>query len=1346
MPRSGKRKQGEGQVLKGPSPEPKQTIQIGSVNTKTLLVDCEINGTQVKAIVDCGSPICLLSDSIFRKMGVTGELDEVQTKIVGAEGSQLEIRGSMILDLTIQGVIAKQLFFICNNLKQRALIGLDFLRDQGCTLDFSSGTLCVGKNKIKLADEPCGGVQRVSMPETITLQPGRKVDVKCKVKNADSEGTQGVLEPLAAFHERFPVAVPCAVSYVSGGSTPVRFYNYSCKPVVIYKGTSVGEFCPTAGEGETLVTARCYRIESHKEGQGTEKMECNSLTCEVDSDDHNVVEEMKLFFPIENDELSEEQKLKVWKIFAKHSQAVSRGPQDIGHCVGAQLRINTGSAPPTKLPLRRYSPEQERFICEETQKLLNGDVIEPSTSPWSAQVVLASKKDGTYRFCLDFRKLNLVTVKEHFPIPKIEDMIDALAGAKYFSTLDLISAYHAFEIHPTDREKTAFSTKQGHWQWKRVPFGLCNAAPFFVRQIASLLTGMTWIELLAFFDDVLVFSPTFEKHCSSLDRTLSLIEQAGLKVKPAKCHILPTSIPFVGHMLSSQGVSADPEKVSVVRTWPPPTNLSELRAFVGKVGYYRKFIPNFASVASPLFKLEEKGKKFVWSQECQKSFEKLKEALCEAPVLAFPNFDLPFILDTDASTTGIAAVLSQVQDGTERPIAYAAKSLNKSQRKWPTTKIEMLALKFGTETFYPYLINRKFTARLDHRSLVWLHNFKNPRPQEARWIEYLQQFDMEIEHRPGHLHCNADGLSRRPWPGAVCEQTENTEPEDNFVRVISATSTKVGTIGSEDTTTQYTIKGWWSDNHLKEKQAKDWHLSKVLCWLAKGEKPTRGKMQGADRQTWSLWSQFGRFVLSNGLLYREWTKKKTGRVSRQLCIPYDLRAEVLRELHDHCGHLSTQKTLEQVRKRFYWFDHARDIEIYCRSCHTCGSRNGPIPRPRAPMVSIKSGYPLERIQIDILGPLPETDVGNKYVAVVVDTYTKWPEAYALENQEAETVAQVVVDNFICRFGCPVGVLSDQGRNFESKVFRGLCNMIESAKQRTTPYHPQCDGGAERLIRTITNIVAKLAEEHKQWDEYLPKVLMSLRASVHETTGFSPSMLMFGRELRLPLDTLRGEPPFVQPADYPAYIARQREILRETAQIAEENRQKKLVHQKDVYDARCRDNISPYRVGDLVWLEEKAVPKGLCRKFHKPWTGPWKVVKVISDITYRIQREGAKSAYQRQQMRVVVHFNRLKPYILRPQDLEALSSEEQSHVDGNDCESCSDGGGSEMDETADLVEGTDDLSLGESSGPDNISVNEDPTEDSVSGETTNATPLPQRTRRTMRRRRAPTWITSGDYVV
>ena len=1085
----GKLPQGGGQVVnvsRSPPGDQVPVIRISSIQPNVLLLDCKIQGVPVSAVVDCGSPICILSSDVFNHIGFGDTLGRVGSKVVGAEGSQLNILGTVELDIAVDGIKAKQLFYICDNLKQSALLGMDFLRDNGCVVDFNGGTLHAGDTQVKLKDEPSWEVHRVSLVDTVTIQPDQKVDLVCEVKGANLEGIQGVLEPMDRFFQRFPIAVPSTLSLVSKGSVPVRFYNYSDQPVTIYKNTSVGEFCPAVERGQTIPTARNYRIETILDDSNKGTLNCNMLSFEAEPN-WDTVDEMKKLFPIDNDQITEDQKLNVWRIIAKHCKAVSRGPHDIGHCTKAQLRINTGSAPSSRLPLRRFSPAQEKYISEETQRLLERDVIEPSTSPWSAQVVLASKKDGSYRYCVDFRRLNCVTVKEHYPVPRVEDMIDTLAGAKFFSTLDLISAYHAFEIHPDDREKTAFSTKQGHWQWKRVPFGLCNVAPFFVRQIASLLAGMTWEELLAFFDDVLVFSPTFAKHCESLDRALTLIEEAGLKVKPEKCRILPQRVPFVGHILSAQGVSTDPEKVSAVKSWPPPTNLSQLRVFLGKIGYYRKFIPDFATLAAPLFQLEEKGRNFVWSNNCQKSFDTLKQALCEAPVLAFPRFDLPFVLDTDASTTGVAAVLSQVQDGEERPIAYAAKALTKSQRKWAPTKIEMYALVFGTEAFYPYLISKQFVARLDHRSLVWLQTFKQPKPQEARWVEYLQQFDMKIEHRPGRLHANADGLSRRPWPATqVADMPE--EAENSPAPVI------VGKTASSDATPS--VEGGqseckqspplWSNAHLRREQPKDKHLNAALQWLKAGKRPPKQEMAGVDRHMWSLWSQYDRLVLQNEVLYRRWFDEKTGRESLQLCVPQHLKGDLLQELHDLCGHLSVLKTTDNVRKRFYWFGHTADIELYCQTCHTCGSRNGPIPRPRAPMQSIKTGYPLERIQIDILGPLPETNRGNKYVAVVEDMYTKWPEAYALPNQEADTVAQAVMDNFVCRFGCPIGVLSDQGRNFESWLFRGLCDLIEFVKQRTTPYHPQCDGVRNGLFIRLPVLFPRLQKNKRNGINIFPR--------------------------------------------------------------------------------------------------------------------------------------------------------------------------------------------------------------------------------------------------------------------
>ncbi|PFX28342.1 Gypsy retrotransposon integrase-like protein 1 [Stylophora pistillata] len=444
----------------------------------------------------------------------------------------------------------------------------------------------------------------------------------------------------------------------------------------------------------------------------------------------------------------------------------------------------------------------------------------------------------------------------------------------------------------------------------------------------------------------------------------------------------------------------------------------------------------------------------------------------------------------------------------------------------------MYDLVFGTESFYPSLTNKQFVARLDHQSLVWLQSFKLPKPQEARWVEYLQQFHMKIEHRLGRLHANADGLLRRPWPeDPPVDKLEETNIASAPLIVETTTLVDESTPPEGMPCEPRQTPVPWSNEHFRTEQSKDKHLRAVRQWLEAGRRPPKQEMEGANRHIWSLW---------------------------------------------------IRKTTDNVRKRFYWFGHTVDIELYCQTYHTCGSRNGPIPRPRAPMQSIRTDYPRERIQTDILGPLPETNKGNKFVAVVVDMYTKWPEAYALPDQEAETVAHAVMDNFICRFGCPRGVLSDQGHNFESRTFRG-----------------------------VTNIITKIAEEQKQWDQHLPKVLLALRASTHETTGFSPGMLMFGRELRLPIDAMRGEPPSEQSSNYPSFVKKQREILKEVQERVEKNVAAILRHQKDVYDARCKRRSRPYKKGDLVWLEEKAVPRWLHRKFHRPWSGPWRAVKFVS---------------------------------------------------------------------------------------------------------------------------------------
>lgn len=478
----------------------------------------------------------------------------------------------------------------------------------------------------------------------------------------------------------------------------------------------------------------------------------------------------------------------------------------------------------------------------------------------------------------------------------------------------------------------------------------------------------------------------------------------------------------------------------------------------------------------------------------------IKRHLTNAPILAFPQLDVPFILDTDACDSGLGAVLSQVQGGKERVIAFAARALTKAERNYSTTRKELLALVWGSEHFETYLYGRRFLARTDHNALQWLRNFKNPKGQVARWLERLSDFDFEVKHRPGSSHNNADGLSRLPWA-----EQEMVHPE----------------VGSDVAWVQSVSVDPLSNESIQVAQSQDEVLSQVVKWLEVGVRPPRRDVEGGGRKLLSYWSQWNRLLVGGGLVFRRWEDEETGQEThQQLCLPESLVPKVLYALHDapSAGHLGVTKTIERVRKRFFWHGLREDVENHVKRCGPCAEVNDPPKVPKAPLISVKSGHPLQRVAIDIVGPTPRSSSGHEWLLVVSDHFTKFAQAFPVRNTSAVTLAKKVMDEYICRFGCFENLHSDQGANVDGAVFRGLCDLIEAAKTRTTPYHPQGDGQVERLNKSLVKILSKLVSDHRRdWADCVPKALLAYNTSVHESTGFTPYRLMFGREAILPLD-------------------------------------------------------------------------------------------------------------------------------------------------------------------------------------------------------------------------------------
>jgi hypothetical protein len=461
--------------------------------------------------------------------------------------------------------------------------------------------------------------------------------------------------------------------------------------------------------------------------------------------------------------LNENQLVIVRKLVCKYKSLFSWNNTDIGKAVGIKHTIDTGNSPPLSQPMRRIPIHQQEEVDTQVKQMLEMGVIEPSMSPWNCPVVLVEKRDGSKRFCIDFRRINAVTAPGHTGyIQRIDVQLDSLQGSKWFSTLDVTSAYWNIEMDDDSKEKTAFSTRLGHWHFRRLPFGLIGSGYTYTRFMQHVMVGLEFYACLVYLDDVICIGRNLDEALINLENVLERLYKAGVKLKPKKCSLFQKETNFLGYHVSEEGFGTSPEKIEAIKSWPRPENVSDVRSFLGLVNYYKNFVHSLGDKAAPLYDFMSKDKIFKWTDEAESSFNELKRCLMSAPILAYPNMHGRFILDTDCSGFAMGGILAQIQSEKERVIGYASQALNKAEKQYCVTRRELLAVVTFVKKFRHYLSGKRFTVRTNHSSLQWLMNFKEPEGQVARWIEYLSAFDFEIIHRPGKEHSAADALSRKP--------------------------------------------------------------------------------------------------------------------------------------------------------------------------------------------------------------------------------------------------------------------------------------------------------------------------------------------------------------------------------------------------------------------------------------------------------------------------------------------------------------------------------------------------------------------------------------------------------
>ncbi|CAI5671482.1 unnamed protein product [Oreochromis niloticus] len=802
------------------------------------------------------------------------------------------------------------------------------------------------------------------------------------------------------------------------------------------------------------------------------------------------------------------------EVFAQHDL-------DFGRTDQVRHHIKLSDDTPFKLRARPIHPRDIEAVRKHIQELLDAGVIRESESPFASPIVVVRKKNGQVRLCIDYRRLNLQTIKDAYSLPKLEDTFSALNGSQWFSVLDLKSGYYQIEVEEADKPKTAFVCPLGFWEFNRMPQGVTNAPSTFQRLMERCMGDMHLKDALVFLDDVIVFSRTLEEHEERLMKVLTRLKEFGLKLSPEKCVFFQTSVRYLGHVVSRNGVQTDPEKISALKTWPVPQTLRELKSFLGFAGYYRRFVKGYSSIVKPLHNLtsgyppsHKKSKANTrqiahqyhdpkepfggrWTPACQQAFESVIKSLTTAPVLAFADPRKPYILHTDASTTGLGAVLYQEQEGQLRVIGYASRGLSRSENRYPAHKLEFLALKWSvTEKFSDYLYGNHFTVVTDSNPLTYILTSAKLDATSYRWLAALSTFSFKLLYRPGKQNGDADGLSRRPHGGladdlksqkereriqqftqdhlcdpdnvnainqsvvkAICERqfTYSVSPDDEreadadcvaLVEVLAMSPSAVpDSYGQEEQFGGLPTIPHLTEAELADEQRADQCIKHVISQIEHGDTPPP-TVRTQLPELPLLLRELNRLELRNNVLYRR--RQERSHTTYQLVLPAELRNTVLTSLHDHMGHMGVDRTLDLVRTRFYWPRMALEVERKVKTCGRCVRRKAR-PERAAPLVNINTTRPLELLCMDFLS-LEADKSGTKDILVITDHFTKFAVAIPTPNQRARTVARCLWENFMVHYGIPEKLHSDQGPDFESRTIKELCQVAGIHKKAAKIAH------------------------------------------------------------------------------------------------------------------------------------------------------------------------------------------------------------------------------------------------------------------------------------------------------